>query len=66
MYNLLIKNQTNLSDNDFSSFLKKVSALKRLKHHKIADFNINDYINLNFEKIFIMLFLNGTCYHFML
>lgn len=49
MYNLLIKNQANLSDNDFSSFLKKVSALKRLKHHKIADFNINDYINLNFE-----------------
>lgn len=49
MYNLLIKNQANLSDNDFSSFLKKVSALKKLKHHKIADFNINDYINLNFE-----------------
>lgn len=49
MYNLLIKNQANLSDSDFSSFLKKVSALKKLKHHKIADFNINDYINLNFE-----------------
>lgn len=49
MYNLLIKNQANLSDNDFSSFLKKVSVLKKLKHHKIADFNINDYINLNFE-----------------
>ena len=44
MYNLLIKNQANLSDNDFSSFLKKVSALRKLKHHKIADFNINDCI----------------------
>lgn len=49
MYNLLIKNQTNLSDTDFNCFLKKVSMLKRLKQHKIAKFNINDYINLNFE-----------------
>lgn len=49
MYNLLIKNQANLSASDFSSFLKKVSALKKLKHHKIAHFNINDYINLNFK-----------------
>ncbi|MBQ8219187.1 MAG: DUF4065 domain-containing protein [Bacilli bacterium] len=49
MYNLLIKNQTNLSDADFNCFLKKVSMLKRLKQHKIAKFNINDYINLNFE-----------------
>ena len=49
MYNLLIKNQANLSDSDFSCFLKKISILKKLKHHKIADFNINDYVNLNFE-----------------
>lgn len=49
MYNLLIKNQTSLSDSDFNMFLKKVNALKKLKHHKIANFNINDYINLNFE-----------------
>lgn len=49
MYNLLIKNQTNLSDDDFNCFLKKVNMLKRLKQHKIAKFNINDYINLNFE-----------------
>lgn len=49
MYNLLIKNQANLSDSDFSCFLKKVNVLKKLKHHKIADFNINDYVNLIFE-----------------
>lgn len=49
MYNLLIKNQNNLSDDDFNCFLKKVSMLKKLKQHKIAKFNINDYINLNFE-----------------
>lgn len=49
MYNLLIKNQANLSDSDFSCFLKKISILKKLKHHKIANFNINDYVNLNFE-----------------
>lgn len=49
MYNLLIKNQANLSDSDFTCFLKKISILKKLKHHKIADFNINDYVNLNFE-----------------
>lgn len=49
MYNLLIKNQANLLDNDFNCFLKKISILKKLKHHKIAKFNINDYINLNFE-----------------
>ena len=51
MYNLLIKNQTNLSDSDYSAFLKKVSVLKKLKHHKIADFNINDYINFETESI---------------
>lgn len=49
MYNLLIKNQTNLSDNDFNIFLEKVNALKKLKYHKIAQFNINDYISLKFE-----------------
>lgn len=49
MYNLLVKNQANLSDNDFNIFLKKVNLLKKLKHHKIAKFNINDFINLNFE-----------------
>ena len=49
MYNLLIKNQTSLSDKDFNCFFKKVNILKKLKHHKIANFDINDYINLNFE-----------------
>lgn len=49
MYNLLIKNQANLSDSDFKSFLAKVNILKKLKHHKVANFNINDYVNLNFE-----------------
>lgn len=49
MYNLLIKNQANLSDADFNKFLKKVNFLKKLKYHRIADFNINDYNNLNFE-----------------
>lgn len=49
MYNLLIKNQTNLSDDDFNTFLKKINILRKLKHHKIADFNINDYIGLSFE-----------------
>ena len=49
MYNLLIKNQINFSNDDFNVFLKKVSLLKKLKHHKIADFNINDYLNLKFE-----------------
>lgn len=49
MYNLLIKNQTNLSDNDFNIFLEKVNVLKKLKYHKIAQFNINDYISLKFE-----------------
>ena len=49
MYNLLIKNQTNLSDDDFNIFLKNINILRKLKHHKIADFNINDYIGLSFE-----------------
>lgn len=49
MYNLLIKNQANLSDSEFNCFLKKVSTLKKLKQHRIARFNINDYINLDFE-----------------
>lgn len=49
MYNLLIKNQNNLSNNDFNKFLNKVIALKKLKHHKITNFNINDYINLDFK-----------------
>ncbi len=49
MYNLLIKNQTNLSDNDFNRFLKKVITLKKLKQHKIAHFNINDYAHFNFK-----------------
>lgn len=49
MYNLLIKNQSNLSDNDFSTFLNKVNILKKLKQHKIANFNINDYMGFKFE-----------------
>ncbi len=49
MYNLLIKNQSNLSDNDFSTFLNKVNILKKLKQHKIANFNINDYMDFKFE-----------------
>ena len=49
MYNLLNKNQASLSDSEFSCFLKKVNILKKLKHHKIANLNINDYVNLNFE-----------------
>ncbi len=32
MYNLLIKNQANLSQSDFSSFFKKVNELKKLKY----------------------------------
>lgn len=49
MYNLLIKNKANLSNTNFNSILKKVNILKKLKQHKIAQFNINDYINLNFQ-----------------
>ena len=49
MYSLLIKNQTNLSESDFDRLVRRVYALKKLKHHKIAKFNINDYINLDFE-----------------
>lgn len=49
MYNLLIKNQSNLSHNDFEKFLNKVNRLKKLKHHKIACFNISDLKKLNFK-----------------
>lgn len=49
MYSLLKKNQANFSDDDFNNFLKKINYLRKLKLHKIAEFNINDYIDLSFE-----------------
>ena len=49
MYNLLIRNKNNLSEEDFNIFLKKVNVLRNLKHHKIANFNIDEYSNLKFE-----------------
>lgn len=53
MYNLLIKNRDNLTENEFNCFLKKVNMLKKIKQHKIADINIKDFINLNFETEFV-------------
>lgn len=49
MYSLLIKNKSNLSEKDFNVFLKKINMLKNLKKHKIAHFNINDFMELSFE-----------------
>lgn len=49
MYNFLIKNQSNFSEDEYLKFLKKVYSLKNLKEHKIAQFNINDLIHLDFS-----------------
>lgn len=49
MYSLLVKNKTNLADDIYNKFLNKVNILKKLKEHRIADFNINDYKDLIFE-----------------
>lgn len=49
MYNFLIKNQSNFEENEYLKFLKIVNNLKKLKEHKIAEFSINDIINLEFE-----------------
>lgn len=49
MYSLLVKNKTNLADDIYNKFLNKVNTLKKLKEHRIADFNINDYKDLIFE-----------------
>lgn len=49
MYNFLIKNQSNFTEDEYLKFLKKVDSLKSLKEHKIAQFNINDLIHLDFS-----------------
>lgn len=48
MYNFLIKNQSNFAEEEYLKFLKNVNSLKSLKEHKIAQFNINDLIHLDF------------------
>ena len=49
MHSLLVKNKANLADDIYNKFLNKVNTLKKLKEHRIADFNINDYKDLIFE-----------------
>lgn len=49
MYNFLIKNQSNFSEDEYLKFLKIINSLKSLKEHKIAQFNINDLIHLDFS-----------------
>lgn len=51
MYNLLVKNQINIPENSFYNFLKKVNELRKLKEHKIAEFDLNKIINLKFETV---------------
>lgn len=51
MYNLLTKNQINISENMYDVFLKKVNELRKLKEHKIAEFNENRLINMNFDTV---------------
>ena len=48
MASLILKNKVNFSQQDFNKFYQKIDALKKLKHHKIASFNKEDFINLNF------------------
>lgn len=49
MYSFLIKNQSNFEENEYIKFLGIAYNLKKLKEHKIAEFSINDIINLEFE-----------------
>lgn len=50
MYNLLIKNKSNFTKSEFNNLLSKVNELKRIKNHKIANFDINEISNLNFNN----------------
>lgn len=49
MYNLLVKNQSCFDENAYLKFLNIVNQLKKLKEHKIAQFNIKDIISLDFK-----------------
>lgn len=39
MYNLLVKNQINIPENIYETFLKRVNELRVLKSHRIAEYN---------------------------
>lgn len=49
MYTFLIKNQSKFDEEEYLKFLKKINTLKNLKEHKIAQFNINELIHLDFK-----------------
>ena len=49
MYNLLIKNQSNLSNESYNNYLEIIKKLKELKHHRIAELKIDKYKDLRFE-----------------
>lgn len=49
MYNFLIRNHNNFTEDDYLKFMEKINTLISLKEHKIAEFNMNDLIHLNFN-----------------
>ena len=51
MFNFLIKNQNNLTKEEFTKFISKVYELQELKKHCIAKFNSNEFLNLKFQTL---------------
>ncbi len=49
MLDLLIKNKDNFSKIDYNRFLERINELRKLKQHKIANFDIKDFIDLKFK-----------------
>ena len=49
MYKFLVKNKSNFNDEDYVKFLDRVILLKKLKEHKLADFNVNELRELEFK-----------------
>lgn len=51
MFNFLIKNQNNLTKEEFTKFISKVCELRELEQHCIAKFNSNEFLNLKFQTL---------------
>ena len=49
MYSLLLKNKDSLDNEYYNIFINRINRMMDLKKHRIADFNINDFLNINFK-----------------